>query len=189
MRRMTVTRILGGVRSGARRLAAVAALTLAVGVAGTAAAQQQPEKTGDFGDWSVYVGENNGSKQCYAATQPVDQRKSQEVKVRGRPFLIVSTFVSENVRDEVSVTLGFEADNNKTLEIEIDDTAKYKLFSEGEHAFVNDPTDNDPLVAALRRGGVAEVTSVSKSRGTVITDVYSLKGVTAALRSVAEVCQ
>lgn len=197
MRRMNVTGFFDVVRAYAPRLsrltafsaAVSAAALIALGAPGVAFGQSQPEKTGDYGDWSVYVGESNGSRQCYAATQPIEQRKSQEVKVRGRPFLIVSTFLSENVRDEVSVTLGFEADNNKTLEIAIDESVTYKLFSEGEHAFVNDAADNDPLVAALRRGGVAEVTSVSKSRGTVITDVYSLKGVTAALRSVSEVCQ
>lgn len=190
MKRMSASVFLATLSDSVRWFARIAtAGAVALGLSTAALAQQEPEKNGEFGDWSVWIDQHNGAKHCFAATEPIETRRSQEVKVRGRPFLIVSTFLSENIRDEVSVTLGFEADSNKTLEITIDDTATYRLFAEGAHAFIDDQNDSDPLVTSMRRGGQAEVTSVSKSRGTVITDVYSLKGVTAALRRVAEVCK
>lgn len=163
-------------------------LALSLGVV-AATAQQSGELVASHQQWGAFVAEVGGVRSCYAATVPTSTQTSQEVTSRGEPYLLVSTFPSQSVSEEVSVLLGFEADNDQPITLTVDDSEPFQLFGDGRHAFLASSDQNEAVVSALRRGREAVVVATSAARGTVITDTYSLIGVTAALTSATENCE
>lgn len=170
-------------------LAASVCLAIALHAAPVAAQQSAGELVATHQQWGAFVAEVGGVRSCYAATVPTATETSQSVTSRGEPYLLVSTFPSQNVAEEVSVLLGFEADNSQPITLTVDDGEAFQMFGDGRHAFLASSEQNEAVVTALRRGRAAVVVATSSARGTVITDTYSLIGVTAALNSASENCE
>lgn len=137
--------------------------------------------------WGAFVAGEGSDKRCFAATQPQETTTSQPVRSRGKPFLLVSTFPSDGTVNEVSAVLGFKADNNAGLTLKIDGQ-EFAMFGDGEQAWLASDT-NDKVLEAMRKGVSATVVATSATRGTRITDAYSLLGLSKALESVAEECK
>lgn len=143
-------------------------------------------------DWSVFVDGAGARKYCYAATVPVSTkafRGGSEVDniTRGQAYLLVARFPSDRIDNEISVRLGYPADDNKQLTLSIGG-ASFKLYAEGEELWLSSPDDDSAVIAAMRRGSKAVVTATSK-RGTRVVDDYSLLGFTASLSAVARACR
>ena len=93
---------------------------------------------GKFKDWESFVLIQDGSKVCYAQSIPV-VRAPKKLK-REPSRLFVSFRPAENIKNEVSVTNGYE------FKIKAPVTAKsgkknYDLFSKGKFAWVVDNDD------------------------------------------------
>ncbi|MGU3496712.1 invasion associated locus B family protein [Xanthobacteraceae bacterium A53D] len=167
------------------RLALAAAAVLAC-AAGPAAAQGQPgsKPVAQFGDWSVYVSTSN-PKVCYAISQPKD-RLPGGLK-RDPAYLFISTRPGENVKNEVSFTMGFPLREGSDAKITVGSTA-FDLYTKAEGAWVRNVADEGRLVDALRKGRDATVVSAS-TRGNQTTDKYSLNGIAQALDRAAQECR
>ena len=61
------------------------------------------------------------------------------------------------------------------------------MFTDKDSAWVETPSQEADLIAAMRKGKAMTVEGTSR-RGTVSTDTYSLSGVTAALDAIAKEC-
>ena len=74
------------------------------------------------------------------------------------------------------------------MTVDIDGT-KFKMFTRRSHPTPPGPMPDQEaaLVEAMKKGTKMTVTGTSQ-RGTVITDTYSLSGVTAALDAIAKEC-
>ena len=70
--------------------------------------------------------------------------------------------------------------------IEIDD-ATFELFTEGEHAWLPTPADDQKIITAMKRGSEALVTGRSARNG-VTKDTFSLLGFTAAIEDAEARC-
>lgn len=173
----------------ASRLLALAAIALVATLTPEhgASAEEPLQRTESFNAWSVFVDEAAPQKYCYAATVPSSTRASRQGIRRGDVFLIVSTFPAANVENEISVKLGFPADPNRPPMLQVG-SQQFKMFSDDQEAWLEDPSVDRQVVAAMRQGNEAVITSTS-TRGTVLTDTFSLIGFTAAVTRVAEVCQ
>ncbi|WP_349368896.1 hypothetical protein [Salinarimonas sp.] len=173
-----------------RRLAPTLALLGACAVATVAASapaqaqQAQATQLGTFGDWAAYTTEASGSKLCYALSQP--QRRLPESLRRDPGYLFVSFRPSENVSNEVAAVMGFPTEENQTATGEIDGTT-FNFVTRGENAWVQDPAQEDDVVAGFVRGRSFEL-KVRSARGNDTTDVYSLSGFTAAMNRAKEEC-
>ena len=167
-------------------LAAFLAGALALAMPTSTTAQELLQRRDAFDFWSVFVDEAAPQKYCYAATVPTDSRSSRRNIRRGDVFLLVSTFPSSNVRNEISVKLGFPADPNRPPVIEVDGKT-FTMFSDREEAWLENPGADAQVVDAMRRGATAVVRSTS-TRGTQLTDTFSLIGFSASLERVSALC-
>src|SRR5436309_15717282 len=67
----------------------------------------QPTLLGQFGDWGAYTAANGGKKLCYALAKPASQATEPANRPRDPAYIFVSTRPSENVRNEVSIVIGY----------------------------------------------------------------------------------
>jgi hypothetical protein len=148
-----------------------------------AAEPAKPSPLEQFGDWAAYAAGGGKSKTCYALGQP--QERKPELK-RDPAYLFVSTRPGENVRDEVSIVMGFDVKPNATPTAQIG-SASYDLVAKGANLWLKNPAKESEFVEAMRRGASLTVKAPSK-RGNVTTDTYSLKGISQALDRVRKEC-
>ncbi|MCG5235511.1 invasion associated locus B family protein [Xanthobacter oligotrophicus] len=151
-----------------------------------AAAQGQPQSksVAQFGDWSVYVS-TVSPKVCYAISQP--KTRAPEGLKRDPAFFFVSTRPSENVKNEVTVTMGFPLKEGSDATLTIG-AMKLQLYTKNEGAWVRNVADEAKLVDAMRRGKDLTVVSISL-RGNPTTDKYSMTGLGQALDRAAQECK
>ncbi|MEP9350043.1 invasion associated locus B family protein [Xanthobacter sp. KR7-225] len=146
--------------------------------------QPQSKSVAQYGDWVVYAS-TGGPKVCYAITQP--KARLPEGLNRDPAFLFVSTRPSQNVKEEVSITVGFPLKEKSTVTVTVG-TTKFELYTQDQGAWVRNAADEAKLVDAMRKGRDVTVVSTS-SRGNETTDKYSLSGVSQALDRVAQECK
>ncbi|MEL6979802.1 MAG: invasion associated locus B family protein [Pseudomonadota bacterium] len=167
--------------------AALALALVATLPAGIAHAQETADAVASSRDWSVHAPTDTPIKMCYVSSAPIDTQASRTGIRRGDPYLLVSNFPEQGVTEQVSVTLGFPANGRRPIELRVDNRT-FKMSAEGQNAWLNSPADDRAAVAAMRAGSKASVTATS-TRGTRITDEYSLIGFTAATKRSSELCQ
>ncbi len=153
------------------------------------AADAQP--VGTFNDWRAYVEGSGQTKLCYIVGEP--RRKLPRAARRGDVFLTVSHRPGAGVRNEVSVRIGypFSADSNPFARIGSDTFAFFTGVRANtnakEWAWVDNEARQGALVNAMKRGNELVFKGTSE-RGTLTTDSYSLKGVTAAMEAIDKAC-
>ncbi|MFG1299258.1 invasion associated locus B family protein [Xanthobacter sp. V3C-3] len=169
-----------------RVLPALLGAVLACAMATSAGAQGQPQSksVAQFGDWSVYVS-TTSPKVCYAISQP--KTRAPEGLKRDPAYFFVSTRPGENVKNEITVTMGFPLKEGSDAQLTVG-SMQLQLYTKNEGAWVRNVADEAKLVDAMRRG--KDVTVVSTSlRGNPTTDKYSLTGLGQALDRVAQECK
>lgn len=175
-------------RGRARALSAAAAVAFAIMlVAPPAPAQERAEAVASNRDWSVHAPKDTPIRMCYASSAPIDTQASRSGIRRGDPYLLVANFPEQGVAEQISVTLGFPANTQRPIELKVDDRS-FTMSAEGQTAWLTSADEDRAAVAAMRAGAKATVTATS-TRGTTITDEYSLIGFTAATKRASELCQ
>ena len=145
----------------------------------------------EYGDWRMFVSGSGQSKNCYIAGEP--KRSTPKAARRGDIFLIVAHRPGQGVRNEVSVRIGypFSATSEPFARVGSDE---YGFFTgvqvengADEWAWLETLDDQSRLVTAMKRGNELVFKGTS-ARGTLTTDSYSLKGVTAAMKALDAAC-
>ncbi|MFG1201970.1 invasion associated locus B family protein [Xanthobacter aminoxidans] len=159
---------------------------LACAAAAPAIAQGQPQSkaVAQFGDWSVYVS-TSSPKVCYAISQP--KTRAPEGLKRDPAYFFISTRPGENVKNEVTVTVGFPLKEGSDATLTVGN-ATLQLYTKDQGAWVRNVADEAKLVEAMKRGRDLTVASTSL-RGNLTTDKYSLVGLAQALDRVAQECK
>ena len=67
----------------------------------------QPTLLGQFGDWGAYTATSGAKKVCYALAKPASSQTEPANKPRDPAYIFVSTRPAENVRNEVSIVIGY----------------------------------------------------------------------------------
>lgn len=159
-------------------------LPLAFLLPGTAQAAGDATLIGAFKDWKAYSFADNGKKVCFMSAKPTEQKG--KFKKRGDVLLFVTHWPAQNNRNVVSVSAGYPYKTNSEATILVGGNT-FKLRTEGEMAWTQDQAADDAIAAAIRKGSTLEVKGTSQ-RGTDTTDVYSLKGSSAALDAITKEC-
>ena len=162
-------------------LALIGAIVLA-----TPAAAQEPQAAGVFDKWTAYTYKTKKGPVCYIVSQPEKSELSKKGAKRDPVFFLVTHRPGDKVRGEVSTIIGYPFRRNSQPTVEIDGTT-FKLFAVGDGAWTDSPAMDRKIVAAMKKGRTMVVKGVSQ-RGTRSVDTYSLKGVTAALQKIDELC-
>jgi invasion protein IalB len=164
------------------------AVCLAIGW-GADAMAQSAQNIGVFRDWNAFSSTGAGDKVCFIASQPTESKYSQTISGRGAAFFQVTSVPSQSIRNEASTVVGFTVLTTADVTIDIDGT-KFRMFldaSQPDTAWAV-PEQEAQLIEAMKKGSRMTVEATSSPRLTVVTDTYSLSGVTAALNKVAEEC-
>ena len=147
-------------------------------------AEENLKSIGKFKDWESFVLSQNGNKICFAQSIPV-VRAPKKLK-RDPSRLFVSFRPNENIKNEVSVTNGYE------FKIKSPVTAKsgkksYDLFSKGRFAWVIDNEDEAKLITTMKKASRLMIIG-NTDKGDQTTDHYSMMGFTKAYNKAKKSC-
>ncbi|NCF79531.1 MAG: hypothetical protein GWP34_06480 [Alphaproteobacteria bacterium] len=146
---------------------------------------------GEYGDWRLFANDGGQAKSCFIVGEP--KHSTPQKARRGDIFLIVSHRPGQGVRNEISVRIGypFSATSEPFARVGSDE---YGFFTgvqvengADEWAWLEKLDDQARLVTAMKRGNELVFKGTS-ARGTLTTDSYSLKGVTAAMKALDAAC-
>jgi invasion protein IalB len=135
-----------------------------------------PQEIGKYGDWGVYVFQENGNKVCYIAARA--QKTEGNYTRRGKEYALITHRPSEGTKNVFSYISGYSYKEESKVTVTIGKDT-FKLFTQGETAWAPDEALDTRLAEALRKGNKMIIKGTS-SRGTLTTDTYSLKGSGAA---------
>lgn len=176
----------------------IAALVAVWPVAGQAqqrgAQPTAPTALGDFGAWRAFAFQGPNGKQCYALGTP-QSSEPRDIQPgtarRGSTNLFITHRPGQNVRNEISVMIGyaFKANSNATIEVVSSaGTRRFTLFTRDQGAWLQNAAEEAQLVEAMRRGREMRVRGTSQ-RDTNTTDVYSLNGISQAVDRISQECR
>ena len=147
-------------------------------------AEENLKSLGKFKDWESFVLSQDGNKTCFAQSSPV-VRAPKKLK-REPSRLFVSFRPAENIKNEISVTNGYE------FKLKAPVTAKsgkraYDLFSKGRYAWVVDNNDEAKLILTMKKASRLMIIGNS-DKGAQTTDHYSMMGFTKAYSAAKKSC-
>lgn len=154
-------------------------------------AQAAGELDAIFSSWRLFVDGNGAARHCYIVGEP--QRSQPRNVKRDDIFLTVSHRPGQGVRNEISVHVGYpiSASSKPFAQVGSD---QYAFFTgvqvqSGADAWswLQDLADQPRLVTAMKRGSEL-IFKATSARGTLTTDSYSLRGVTAAMKALDAAC-
>jgi len=155
--------------------------------AATGAAEPQPTLLGQYGDWGAYTATPGGAKICFALAKPKTAKTEPAGRKRDQAYLFVSSRPGENVKNEISLVVGypFKSSSDATAEI---GGAKFAMYTLNDGAWIKNVAEEARMVDAMRKGGELTVRGQS-GKGTQSTDQYSLKGLAQALDRIEQECK
>jgi invasion associated locus B (IalB) protein len=146
-----------------------------------------PTLLGQFGDWGAYTASPNGAKVCFALGKPKASQTNPPGRNRDPAYVFISTRPAENVRNEVSVIIGypFKSASDATAEI---GATKFAMYTQNDGAWIKNVAEEARMIDAMRKGADLTIKGTS-GRGTASTDTYSLKGLAQAIERVEQECK
>ncbi len=147
-------------------------------------AEENLKSIGKFKDWESFVLSQDGNKICYAQSIPV-VRAPKKFK-RDASRLFVSFRPGENIKNEVSVTNGYEFKLKAPVEAK-SGKKKYDLFSKGRFAWVVEDKDEEKLISTMKKASRLMIIGNS-NEGAQTTDHYSMMGFTKAYNTAKKSC-
>jgi len=150
----------------------------------TVSANEDLKSIGKFKDWESFILSQDGNKICFAQSIPV-VRAPKKLK-RDPSRLFISFRPGENIKNEISVTNGYE------FKLKAPVAAKsgkktYDLFSKGKFAWVTDNEDEKKLISTMKKASRLMIIGNSE-KGTQTTDHYSMMGFTKAYNTAKKSC-
>ena len=130
------------------------------------------KSVGKFKDWESFVLLKEQNKVCFAQSIPVVRAPKKLIRDPSRLF--VSFRPTENIKNEVSVTNGYD------FKLKAPVTAKsgkksYDLFSKGRFAWIVDDKDETKLISTMKKASRLMIIG-NTDKGDQTTDHYSHDG-------------
>ena len=138
---------------------------------------------GTFGEWGVFQTAGK-AKTCYALAQP--KKREPETLKRDAAYIFISTRPAENVKNEISIIMGFPMKDSSEASADIG-SSSFSLIAKGANAWVKNPAEEGQFIGAMKKGGKLVVTAVS-AKGKESTDTYALAGLAQALDKIRKEC-
>ena len=146
--------------------------------------EENLKSVGKFKDWESFVLSQEGNKICFAQSTPV-VRAPKKVK-RDPSRLFVSFRPAENIKNEVSVTNGYEFKPKAPVAAK-SGKKSYDLFSKGRFAWVVDNKDEAKLIVTMKKASRLMIIG-KNDKGDQTTDHYSMMGFTKAYKTAKKSC-
>ena len=149
-----------------------------------ASAEENLKSLGKFKDWETFALSKNGNKICFAQSIPV-VRAPKKLK-RDPSRLFVSFRPTENIKNEISVTSGYEF-KLKAPVVAKSGKKSYDLFSKDRFAWVVDSEDETKLIRTMKKASRLMIIG-DTNKGSQTTDHYSMMGFTKAYNTAKKSC-
>ncbi len=160
-------------------IATISSLVLVA--AATPALAQQATKIGQHNAWGTYSYQAANGKVCYVLTVPTD--KQPPTLDHGDMFFFVSQRPGQQVSYEPQFIAGYNFQENSKVTVSVGDKS-FTMFTRGKSAWVENAAEEPVLIAAMK-GGTDMKVQAKSGRGNATNYVFSLKGISAALSSIA----
>ena len=147
-------------------------------------AEENLKSVGKFKDWESFVLLQNGNKTCFAQSIPV-VRAPKKLK-REPSRLFVSFRPEENIKNEISVTNGYEFKQKAPISAK-SGKKTFDLFSKGRFAWVVDNGDEARLIVTMKKASRLMIIG-NTDKGDQTTDHYSMMGFTKAYNTAKKSC-
>ena len=147
-------------------------------------AEENLESVGKFKDWESFVLSKDGNKTCFAQSVPV-VRAPKKLK-RDPSRLFVSFRPAENIKNEVSVTNGYEFKLKAPVAAK-SGKKSYDLFSKGRFAWLVDSEDESKLIVTMKKASRLMIIGMTE-KDDQTTDHYSMMGFTKAYNTAKKSC-
>ncbi len=144
----------------------------------------KPVQLASYGDWGVFLAQGAKSKTCYALATPKD--RAPAALKRDPAYVFVSSRPGENVREEISIIMGFPVKEGAPVRAEVGG-ASFDLIAKGPNLWIKNPAEEPQFVEALKKGSKLVVRAPSL-KGNVTSDSYVLVGLSQALDRVGKEC-
>ena len=154
---------------------------LVIGLAMPAHAQSAT-KIGQHSAWGTYSYAQNGGKVCYVLTVPTEKKPANVD--HGDIFFFVSQKPGQNVTYEPQFIASYNFQENSKVSVSVG-SKSYSMFTRGKSAWMENAAQEPELIAAMK-GGADMTVQAKSSRGTATSYTFSLKGISAALSSIAK---
>ena len=151
------------------------------------AGDTQPTLLGQYADWGAYAASPKGGKVCFALSKPTSSKTEPAGRKREPTYIFVANRPAENVKNELSVIIGypFKSTSDATAEI---GTAKFEMYTKNGGAWIKKAADEARMIDAMRKGADLTIKGTSGG-GMQSTDQYSLKGLSQALDRAERECR
>ena len=146
--------------------------------------EENLKSIGKFKDWESFVLSQEGSKICFAQSKPVIRAPKKLKREPSRLF--VSFRPSENIKNEISVTNGYEFKPKAPVEAK-SGKKSYDLYSKGRFAWVVDNEDEAKLIVTMKKASRLMIIG-NTGKGDQTTDHYSMMGFTKAYKTAKKSC-
>ena len=145
---------------------------------------QEIKKIGKYKDWEAMVVSDVEGKVCFAQSLPI----LQAPKTNKRDAkLFVAFRPSDNIKNEVSVTPGYEFNkNNSVTAASGKNKFKFDIKEQG-FAWIADNKIELKMIKQMRKGSIIMITGYNQ-QGSQTIDHYSLLGFTKAYNASKKAC-
>ena len=159
-------------------------ILILVSLFAVSANSQEVKKVGKFKDWETIIITEQTGKVCFAQSVPVLQApKSNPREAR----MFVSFRPAEKINDEISVTGGYEFNNQNSI-IATSGKSKYKFdIAQEGFAWIADNKLENKMIKTMKRGSRIMITGHNQ-KGSQTIDHYSLLGFTKAYNAAKTSC-
>ena len=147
--------------------------------------EENLKSLGKFKDWESFVLTQDGNKVCFAQSIPLVRAPKKFQRDPSRLF--ISFRPKENIKNEVSVTSGYEFEIKKPV-IAKSGKKTFDFFSKGRFAWLIDNEDETKLIRTMKKASRLMITG-NTSKGNQTTDHYSMMGFTKAYNTVKKSCR
>ena len=159
-------------------------ILILVSLFAVSANSQEVKKVGKFKDWETIIITEQTGKVCFAQSVPVLQApKSNPREAR----MFVSFRPAEKINDEISVTGGYEFNNQNSI-IATSGKSKYKFdIAQEGFAWIADNKLENKMIKTMKKGSRIMITGHNQ-KGSQTIDHYSLLGFTKAYNAAKTSC-
>tara|TARA_B100000676_G_scaffold237215_1_gene237286 strand:+ start:293 stop:802 length:510 start_codon:yes stop_codon:yes gene_type:complete len=142
------------------------------------------EKIGKYKDWEAMVAYEVSGKVCFAQSSPILQSPKSNKRIAK---LFVTFRPEDNISNEVSVTPGYEFNNQNSV-LATSGKSKFKFdIKEQGFAWIADNKIEVKMINRMKKGSRIMITGYNQ-KGSQTIDQYSLLGFTKAYNASKKAC-
>lgn len=139
-----------------------------------------------FGEWSLFVKDQNKQIICYMVAVPTKKGGSYQSR-NGEPFFIVSKSEGSGANPEISVSSGVIYQDKSNVDLAIG-KRKFTLFTVDTKAWSNSVEEDVEIINRMKKGVSATVEGIA-TNGKSVKDTYSLTGFTETYNRLMVLCK